>query len=240
MDNTQLVIKDVNLREKKIAEFTKACDKLETSLKRDTWAVAEVVHKTVTASNFNDAFANLQDYADCINYGKSNLSKMSQSVKWAKVCESHGLPMDRKEYTVGQFTELLPVFKHLFIHDKEVTITDDSVNSFVNFYNDNEITAKMSTKDLRTAVKQYMAAIEDKAEKPEKDESESGESEDKPLNDTCVDDETDYDYIRIIKHDEGKENNVDFTVTNPKMIAAIKEYFNRLFEEYGNDVTLNN
>lgn len=235
MDNTQLVIKDVNLREKRVAEFTKACDKLETSLKRDTWAVAEVVHKTVSADNFKDAFTNLQDYADCINYGKSNLSKMSQSVKWARICAANNLPIDKQDFTVGQVTELLPVFKSLFVKDKDVVITDDAVNTFINFYHDNDIDPKISVKDLRAIAKKYTEALENKKEKPENEEVVP--EADVPLNETCVSDSEDVDYIFFQRHVVGQEDD-KFVINNPQMIVRVNDFLTQLFAEFGNDVTL--
>lgn len=234
MDNTQLVIKNADLREKKIAEFTKACDKLETSLRRDTWGIADIVYKTVSADNFNDAFTNLQDYADCVNYGKSNLSKMSQSVKWVKVCMNNNLPINKSDFTVGQVTELLPLFKRLFTAGNEVVVTDTDINEFINFYNDNGITPDISTKDLRTKVKAYIAAITDKtksnkSDKQDTTEKNTSETDSKPLNDTSLVNETaDVNHIFFRLHEIGKADD-EYNITNPQMIMRIKDFLQELF-----------
>ena len=176
-------LKIVKEQEKYIASYNKAV----AGCVKSAWGLAEVVYKTVNAKDFGEVFENVDGYAKHLNVAKSTISKLVKSYERKLLIDAQETDAE-KDFSVGQLEEFgkVPVSETLiFIEEQEVTTKD-------------------TTKEIREKVKNYF----------ESDEQEETEETDAQEEETDAQEEEDDSMIVSYKGTE-------IQITNDEIIKAI-------------------
>ncbi len=150
-------------QEKYIANYNKAV----AGCVKSAWGLAEVVHKTVNAKDFEEVFGNIDGYAKHLNVAKSTISKLAKSYERKLLIDAQETDAD-KNFSVGQIEEFgkIPVAETLtFIEEQEVTTAD-------------------TTKVIREKVKNYCDPVVESDESEELEESDESEMQEENTNES--------------------------------------------------------
>lgn len=193
---------DTAKAEKYIAKYNTALTKCNKS----AWDLAKVVHSTVNAPDFKEAFGNLEGYAKQLGVNKSNVSRMTSAYERKMLIDKAGTEIEEvkeiedKNYSVGQIEEML-------------TVKAEETPSFIVLFN---IDGKTPTKTIREYVKQYNSTdLPDEATEEETVEE---------INDRAEQEQAE------VKLTVTTTDGFSFETENREVIDKIKEYIKFYFE----------
>lgn len=114
-------------------------------VKRDTWAVAQVLYDTVNDAEFEIAFGSMENYGETIGMTKSNISKMVNAVSVRKYLAEYEIG---QEMAVHQLSETLPLYKE--------GRKQGNLAPYTKFIKDVSENERMTQKEIRELTKQAL------------------------------------------------------------------------------------
>ncbi len=149
------------IRETLITRFQKVNEMALNNIKRDTWKIAHTALNVVNSKNFADVFSTKREFAEAVGYSAGAFTKL---VTVAEIDSIFSLSIE-SGLTTGQVQELIPLYR---INDG----SHENLVEFLNNYSGN--LNSMTTKHIRSAVKDFMKEkllLVEKPDEPEKSDS---------------------------------------------------------------------
>lgn len=194
----EVVTIDPTKAEKYIAKYQNVL----TRCNKTAWELAKVVHDTVKAKDFTQAFGTMTEYAKALGVDKSSVTKMVKSYERklyiTDTNDCAGSEVIPSDFSLGQIEEMTRV---------DADLTEDFVKAY-------KINSATPTKTIRECVKAFLKTGED-AETTEETEVEEMTVE-----------EVNTNIVLTIETTDG----FSFTTENTEVIERIKSFINEIIK----------
>lgn len=187
--------------------------KAESQMNNATWCTAYLVTSIVRSDNFNKAFKDQNDLAECLGYNKSTISKMLGVVELKDYLFDKGYV---GAYTVGQLSELLPEYRECKRKELDILPMLDHM-----VFNE-----KMTSKQVREGIKAWKNTLVTVKEPVEEESVEDAEVETESVEDAEFETESAETLQNAINAfiDQIKTVDINFkNKSNKKTVLKIKD-----------------
>ena len=195
--NNEVVTIDTTKAEKYIAKYQNVL----TRCNKTAWELAKVVHDTVKAKDFVQAFGTMTEYAKALGVDKSSVTKMLKAYERklyiTDTNDCAGSEVIPSDFSLGQIEEMASV---------DADLTEDFVKAY-------KINSATPTKTIRECAKAFLKTGEDV-------EAEAEEVEEMTV------EEVNTNIVLTIETNDG----FIFTTENTEVIERIKSFINDIIK----------
>ena len=196
-EKNEVVTIDTTKAEKYIAKYQNVL----TRCNKTAWELAKVVHDTVKAKDFEQAFGTMTEYAKALGVDKSSVTKMVKAYERklyiTDTNDCAGSEVIPSDFSLGQIEEMTSV---------EADLTEDFVKAY-------KINSATPTKTIRECAKAFLKTGEDV-------EAEAEEVEEMTV------EEVNANIVLTIETTDG----FSFTTENAEVIERIKSFINDIIK----------
>ena len=203
-EKNEVVAIDPTKAEKYIAKYQNVL----TRCNKTAWELAKVVHDTVKAKDFAQAFGTMTEYAKALGVDKSSVTKMIKAYERklyiTDTNDCAGIEVIPSDFSLGQIEEMTNV---------DADLTEDFVKAY-------KINSATPTKTIRECAKDFLKTGEDVETEAEELETEAEELEEMTV------EEVNANIVLTIETTDG----FSFTTENTEVIERIKSFINDIIK----------